>query len=271
MLLSNKYKFIFIKSKKVAGTSVEVLLSNQLCDDDIVTPVSTLNFLNEIRRIEKDHEEDWRNKKKPSRNYKGSFVEESYIWIKQFHNYSKRLLINEFNRLFCPDKYLTIVHPKRANKFYDHMPLEEVKRKLGSEIFQNYKTVGIIRNPIDQAISDYFDSNFRIETGRQYENFEEYMNLRMDYFFNKVRKKFEINNKPSIDYFIKFESLKKDLISFGKEINLDINVDELDNIKIHGQYRPIKNKTKENIILKKNHREKIFKSAGWLSSFYELA
>ena len=62
MLLSKKYKFIFIKSKKVAGTSVEVLLSNQICNKDIVTPVSTLGFFNNIRRVEKDHEEDWRKK-----------------------------------------------------------------------------------------------------------------------------------------------------------------------------------------------------------------
>ena len=57
MLLSKKYKFIFIKSKKVAGTTVEVLLSNQMCDDDIVTPVSTLDFFNNLRRFEKDHED----------------------------------------------------------------------------------------------------------------------------------------------------------------------------------------------------------------------
>ena len=117
MLLSKKYKFIFIKSKKVGGTSVEVLLSNQICDKDIVTPVSTLNFFNNIRRVEKDHEEDWRKKNKPARNYQGSFIEESYIWIKQFQNYAKRLLTNEFNRLFCTEKYLPIVHLKRRNKF----------------------------------------------------------------------------------------------------------------------------------------------------------
>ena len=270
MLLSKKYKFIFIKSKKVAGTSVEVLLSNQICDDDIVTPVSTLGFFNNIRRVEKDHEEDWRKKNKPARNYQGSFIEETYLWIRQFQNYSKRLLINEFNRLFFTNKYLPIIHLKRGNKFYDHMPLEEVKRKLGSEVFKNYKTVSILRNPVEQAISDYFDSNERIETGRQYKNFEEYMDLRMDYFFSKVRKKFEINKKPAIDHFIKFESLKKDLKSFGKDINLNINVNELDKIKIHGQYRPKKNNEKENLIINKNQRKRIFESAGWLSKFYEL-
>ena len=66
MILSEDYKFIFIKSKKGGGISVEVFLSNNLEDNAIVTPVSTLNFFNKLRRIEQDHEEDWRHKSKPA-------------------------------------------------------------------------------------------------------------------------------------------------------------------------------------------------------------
>ena len=65
-------------------------------------------------------------------------------------------------------------------------------------------------------------------------------------------------------------SLKKDLTSFGNEINLNIKVDELDYIKIHGQYRPREIKEKEIINLNKSQKEKIFESAGWLSKFYKL-
>lgn len=42
MLLSNRYKFLFIKTRKTAGTSLEIVLS-QYCDlpGDVVTPLST--------------------------------------------------------------------------------------------------------------------------------------------------------------------------------------------------------------------------------------
>ncbi|MCA1061085.1 sulfotransferase family 2 domain-containing protein [Rossellomorea aquimaris] len=40
MIISHKYKFIFLKTKKTAGTSVEISLSRYCGDSDIITPIS---------------------------------------------------------------------------------------------------------------------------------------------------------------------------------------------------------------------------------------
>jgi hypothetical protein len=40
MIISHKHKFIFIKTQKTAGTSIEIYLSQQCHDGDITTPIS---------------------------------------------------------------------------------------------------------------------------------------------------------------------------------------------------------------------------------------
>ncbi len=40
MILSHKHKFIFIKTKKTAGTSIEIALSEFCGPDDIITPIT---------------------------------------------------------------------------------------------------------------------------------------------------------------------------------------------------------------------------------------
>lgn len=39
MVVSHRYRFIFIKTRKTAGTSIEVFLSQQCAPDDILTPI----------------------------------------------------------------------------------------------------------------------------------------------------------------------------------------------------------------------------------------
>lgn len=49
MILSHKFKFIFIKGKKVAGTSVEIALSRICGPNDIITPITAVDELQRLR------------------------------------------------------------------------------------------------------------------------------------------------------------------------------------------------------------------------------
>ena len=45
MIISNKYKFIFIKTRKTADTTIEYNLSKYLGNDDIISPSEQANYL----------------------------------------------------------------------------------------------------------------------------------------------------------------------------------------------------------------------------------
>ena len=40
MIISHKYKYIFLKTNKTAGTSIEIALSKHCDHNDIITPIS---------------------------------------------------------------------------------------------------------------------------------------------------------------------------------------------------------------------------------------
>ena len=121
MIVSHKHKFIFLKTNKTAGTSVEIALSRFCGADDILSPVTPV-----------DEEKRKREGYRGAQNYAESLP-------------PGRALVNRLLR-----------RPVEKRKFYNHMPAQELMPLLDESVWKSYYKFCIERNPWDRAVSAYF-------------------------------------------------------------------------------------------------------------------
>lgn len=136
MIISHRYRFIFVKTVKTAGTSVEWYLNSHLGPDDVATPV--------YPPVE-GH---------VHRNHQGWFNPIPEV-LASSPRAAKRAGLDVLTR----------------RRFYNHLPAYKIRARVGEDLWDDYFTFCVERNPWDKTVSFYSMLRARADGPLEWEDF----------------------------------------------------------------------------------------------------
>ncbi len=187
MIVSHARKFIFVKTRKTSGTSMEISLSQVCGPDDIITPVS---FQDELVRLDLGG--------RLPQNY-GGRGEARY-------------------RDMIRARKLKLLRARRRGRFYNHMPAIAIREHVGEDVWRDYFTFSIERHPYEKVVSHiYFHAR---DKGRW--SFERELErvLKKGYYISYPI--YSDGETPIVDFIVNFERMQEDLAILSEKLGYDV-------------------------------------------------
>jgi hypothetical protein len=174
MIVSHEHKFIFLKTKKTAGTSIELAISELCGPRDIITPLTKID---EALRAGGRGAQNWR--------LHGWWASPRPLWQRRWFK-------------FTAEDY----------GFYNHMPAEEARALLNDDkVWRSYFKFAFERNPWDRQVS-FYHHRYRRET--EPPPFATFIRNDRRARINNYEI-YSVDGDVSVDFVGRFENLEQDL------------------------------------------------------------
>ena len=175
MIISHQHKFIFLKTKKTAGTAIEAALSELCGPPDVITPYRA------------ESEEDRKGRAPQNYRIEHPLKPKRPLW--------RRLLRR-------PERYY-----HHSVGYYEHMPAALVRAYAGEEIWRSYFKFAFDRNPWDRQVSWYF---YKTKSKGRRPSFERFMRSRRRAYVDN-HEIYMQDGAVAVDFLGRYEELDADL------------------------------------------------------------
>lgn len=187
MIISHKHRFIFLKTRKTASTSTELILFPECGPDDIVTPLTQTDLTRQIGHKARNH-------------------------LRPITPLDPRpALHNHFRR----------VEGWKWRDYHDHIRAVDVRRYVGEKIWRSYYKFAFDRNIYDRQVSWF---HYRTKTPKSkalWPDFDTFLQkspkARVDNF-----EIYTIDRVPVVDFIGRYENLADDLKTVLEAIGLPV-------------------------------------------------
>jgi hypothetical protein len=206
MLVSHRYKFIFLKTRKTASTSVEYYFEPFCLGPEEDSPGDqALPYESSHGIIGK----------------RGNRYVEERTWQFQYSY-----------------PFVRALRQKKMAKWHNHMSARKVRRQVETEVWESYLKFATIRNPFTKVISSYFfkKSKARIPVGTPEEERMAFRHWILDGKFPVDRRIYCIGEDYILDEVIRYENLEQEMARICRKLQIPWDSKRLGNSK--GGIRP---------------------------------
>lgn len=207
-IVSHSRKFIFVKTHKTAGTSLEIALSKYCGEGDVLTP-----FGPEDERL---------------RRQVAAIGPQNYLRTLSEYPLRRRLKL--------------LVRRQRQFKFGEHHPGWMIRREVGEEVWNGYFKFAVVRNPFDRVISKYHFMRGYFDALNVAPFWDRSLDQFMRYFADSINENWVMytdKDRIVLDFLVRYEHMEEDLAEVSRRIGLPVNLyQDLREIRAKGEFRP---------------------------------